>query len=297
MNKLSNTKYTLSVICAGICWGIISLFLKTLTQAGLTLIQTMTIRAIFSAIILFFILLIKNPSLLKIQIKDIWMFIGTGIISLTFFSLCYFSTILESGASVAVVLLYTSPIFVLLLSAIIFHEKITSTKIIAIILTFAGCVLTAGLIGANHSISIKSFLIGLCSGLGYALYSIFSRFALKKYNILTIIFYTFLFSGISLLPFCNIQTIVISFNVKTILASLGISFFCTVLPYVLYTYGLSHLDNSKAAIYVTIEPIVGTLLGLLLYKENFSVLKIVGIFLILIAIVLCSLNQRHAQSK
>lgn len=297
MKNISNTKYTLSVISAGICWGIISLFLKTLTQTGLSLIQIMTIRAIFSAIILFFVLLIKNPSLLKFQLKDIWMFIGTGIISLTFFSLCYFSTILESGASVAVVLLYSSPIFVLLLSAIIFHEKITTTKIIAIILTFAGCILTAGLIGASHSISVKSFLIGLCSGLGYALYSIFSRFALKKYNILTIIFYTFLFSGISLLPFCNIQTIVLSFNTQTIFASVGIAFFCTALPYLLYTYGLSHLDNSKAAIYVTIEPIVGTLLGLLLYKEDFSILKIIGILLILIAIVLCSINQRNTQPK
>src|SRR5574344_1966069 len=293
MNKLSNTKYTLSVICAGICWGIISLFLKTLTQAGLTLIQTMTIRAIFSAIILFFILLIKNPSLLKIQIKDIWMFIGTGIISLTFFSLCYFSTILESGASVAVVLLYTSPIFVLLLSAIIFKEKITLVKFISLILTFVGCVFVTGLISGKQSVSIIGFFIGLCSGLGYALYSIFSRFALKKYKPITIIFYTFLFSGISILPFCQPLQAIKIFSFKMFPSSIFISILCTVLPYLLYTFGLKGIENSKAAILVTIEPLVGTLIGVLLFNEEMNFVKLVGILLIFLSIILCGIKQKN----
>src|SRR5574344_951313 len=171
-NKKSDLKYTVAVILSGVLWGIISLFLKALTSCGFNSIQIMVIRAVLSCVILFFVLFFKDKSLLKIKIKDLWMFIGTGIVSLTLFSLCYFTTILESGASVAVVLLYTSPIFVLLLSAVIFKEKITVLKFISLILTFVGCVFVTGLISGKQSVSIIGFFIGLCSGLGYALYSI-----------------------------------------------------------------------------------------------------------------------------
>ena len=107
------------------------------------------------------------------------MFIGTGIISVSLFNICYFYTIINSEASLAVVLLYTSPVFVVLISAVLFKEKINLNKIIALILSFAGCVFTAGILGG---IKVRPFIIvtGVASGLFYALYSIFGKFALKK---------------------------------------------------------------------------------------------------------------------
>ena len=94
-------------ILAGILWGIISIFLKGLYAAGFSALQVMFFRGLFSSFFMAIFLFIKDKNLLKINLKDIWMFLGTGVISLTFFSLCYFYTILESGASVAVILLYT----------------------------------------------------------------------------------------------------------------------------------------------------------------------------------------------
>lgn len=286
--------YTFFTIVAGVLWGCISIFLKTLTSAGLSSLQVMFIRASFSAIILFFFLLIKDRNLLKIQFKDIWMFIGSGVVSLTFFSLCYFKTILEIGTSVAVILLYTSPIFVLLLSVLLFKEEITWVKIIALIMTFAGCILVAGVIGSVGSrITLKGFLIGLCAGFGYALYSIFSRFALKKYDSLTVTFYTFVFSALSLCPFVGAfqagQLIIGSY--KIFLYAAGISFLCSVLPYIFYTYGLSGLENGKAAILVTVEPLVGTLIGFLLWKEEVTFAKVTGIILIFIAVILLGIKS------
>lgn len=291
-SNINTTKYTVSVITAGVLWGIISIFIKSLTASGASLIQILTIRALLSTLILFVFLLLTDKSLLRIDLKDIWMFIGTGIISFTLFSLCYFFTILESGASVAVVLLYTSPIFVLVLSAILFHEKITLLKGIALVLTFCGCILTAGLIGGSHAITIKGFIIGLCAGLGYALYSIFSRIALKKYRTMTIIFYTFLFSAIVLTPFGHLGKLTNQFSGTLILSSLGISIFGTVLPYIFYTYGLKGLETGKAALFVTIEPLVGTLLGLLVYMEPCNIAKITGIILIFIALILCGIKKK-----
>ena len=215
---------------------------------------------------------------------------GTGVISLTFFSLCYFYTILESGASVAVILLYTSPIFVLLMSVLFFKEKITFVKIVALILTFAGCVLVSG-VGSSSGLSAKGFFIGLCAGFGYALYSIFSRLALKKYDSLTVTFYTFLFSSISIIPFCSISAIPVLIDSKTIFLSCGIAVLCTVLPYIFYTIGLSGLETGKAAILVTVEPLVATIIGFLLWKEDFSVIKLIGIVAILGAVLLLGKDE------
>lgn len=286
--------FTLCTIFAGVLWGTISVFLKNLSSSGLSLIQITACRAVFSSFFLFVYFLVKDKNLLKIKVKDIWMFVGTGVVSLTFFSLCYFFTILESGASIAVILLYTSPIFILLLSAILFKEKITKIKLFALILTFVGCIFVTGIGGENH-LSAKGLFIGLCAGLGYALYSIFSRFALKKYKPLTVTFYTFVFSSISLLPFCNVVEICSSFSEKSLLFLIGIALVCTVLPYIFYTFGLSGLETGKAAILVTVEPLVGSLIGIFVWKENLDMLKLIGIIMIFIAVILINLNCKSRE--
>lgn len=286
--------FTLCTIFAGVLWGTISVFLKNLSSSGLSLIQITACRAVFSSFFLFVYFFVKDKNLLKIKLKDIWMFVGTGVVSLTFFSLCYFSTILESGASIAVILLYTSPIFILLLSAILFKEKITKIKLFALILTFVGCIFVTGIGGENH-LSAKGLFIGLCAGFGYALYSIFSRFALEKYKPLTVTFYTFVFSSISLLPFCNIVEICSSFSEKSLLFLIGIALICTVLPYIFYTFGLSGLETGKAAILVTVEPLVGSLIGIFVWKENLDMLKLIGIIMIFIAVILINLNCKSRE--
>ncbi len=283
-------KYILSTVLAGILWGIISIFVRTLSAAGLTSLQIMFLRGGVSALLLLVFLLIEDRSLLKIRLRDLWMFLGTGLVSLTFFSLCYFTTILQVGTSIAVILLYTSPIFILIFSRFLFKEKITGTKIIALIMTFAGCVLVSG-IGGSHGLTAKAFFIGLCAGFGYAMYSIFGRYALEKYDSLTVNFYTFVFSSISILPFCHAGEIAGAFNLKISLFVLGIAIFCTILPYFFYTYGLSGLETGKAAIFVTVEPLVGTLIGFFVWKEQATIMNVAGILLILAAIILLGFSK------
>ena len=294
---MSHPKYTLSVLGAGLLWGIISIFIRQLSAIGFSSLQIMTARAVLSVPLAAIVLLAKDKSLFKIDWHDIWMFIGTGIISLASFSICYFTTIVNCGASVAVVLLYTSPVFIIILSALCFREKITWVKAVAVFMTFAGCVLVAGIIGIpsttnstaagvhmTEALPVKSFLIGLCAGLGYALYSIFGRVALKKYNTMTITFYTFLFAAVFLVPFSHPAQMISLLSTKSILLFLGIAFVCTLVPYLLYTYGLSGLETGTAAILATIEPMVGTVLGIFAYGESAGIMKIIGIILIIAAI-------------
>ena len=115
--KLQNFLAISSIILSGILWGSMGLFVRKLNTLGFTSMQIVELRSVFTSIILLIVFSIFKPSLLKIDIKDIWIFFGTGIMSILFFNWCYFSTISQMPLSFAVIMLYTAPVFVLLLSA------------------------------------------------------------------------------------------------------------------------------------------------------------------------------------
>lgn len=287
--KIKNKISYLYVFGAGVSWGIISLFLKPLLNSGFTQIQTVCVRCLTAAAALLIVMLVSDRKAFRIKIRDIWCFFGTGIVSMMFFSISYFYSMTYNGVCIAVILLYTSPVFVMLLSRILFKEKITVLKVAAIALTVVGCIFASG-VGGSQSMTAKGFMLGICSGLGYALYSIFSRFALNRgYKSITISFYTFLICGLSCLPFANTTEFSVLLNDgKNILYALGLGIICCVLPYMLYTKGLQRIENSKASVIVAAEPVVATVIGITVYHENLTALKLLGIMLVLSAIAICS---------
>ena len=178
-----------------------------------------------------------------------------------------------------------------LISALLFKERITLIKVIALILSFAGCVLTAGLLGG---VKVRPFIIltGVASGLFYALYSIFGKYALKKYSTYAVTAWTFIFGLIGDLFISKpVETVSTSVhNPQAVLWCLGIGIVSTVLPYFFYTKGLDNLESGKAAILVAVEPLVGAVIGMVFLNESHSVLKITGVFLIVLSIVLLNIN-------
>lgn len=288
----------LAVTGAGVLWGIISLFIRALSAAGLDAMQITLIRLAVAAPVLTLYVLLTAHRELIIRPRDVWMFAGTGIISIVLFNICYFHTMIHSQASVAVVLLYTSPVFIMLMSALFFRERITLVRIAAVVMTFAGCVLVAGLSG-GEGITLSIFLTGLASGLFYGLYTIFGRVALKRYGSLTVTVWTFILGFAGALPVSrSVETVrILSSSGSLILWSLGIGVICTVLPYFLYTWGLSRMESSKAAVLVSVEPLVGAVLGMTAYGEDRGPLKIAGIAMILAALVILNLPETRKAER
>ena len=95
-------------------------------------------------------LLFFHRDMLRIHIKDLWCFIGTGVASITFFNYCYFKAVITTSLSVAAVLLYTAPAIVMILSAMLFGEALNIKKVVAIVMTFAGCVLVTGVLSGRY---------------------------------------------------------------------------------------------------------------------------------------------------
>jgi len=292
---------SLLVLLSGILWATMGLFVRRFNAWGLESMQIVELRAITAALMLFLIILFYDPRLLKIRLRDCWCFFGSGVVSVTFFNFCYYSTIRELSLSVAATLLYTSPIFVMLLSALLFKERITLQKLLALALAFAGCVLVSGMLGGGTALSLRGLLLGLGSGFGYALYSIFSRLALNRgYHSLSITLYTFVFSslgGAFLTDFGQISTALAPRGLS------GLAFFCfyslvtTVLAYIVYTLGLSHMENSRAAVIAAIEPVAATLFGLLFFREIPTLPMVLGMILVLAALFLLSRREKEAPGK
>ena len=296
MDKKINPKISaLLVILAGVLWGVTSIFVKGLDGFGLNSMEIGVLRTGICTALLFFIILIYRPSLFRIKLRDIWMFIGTGLFSLVFFSICYFKTIVDAGPSIAVSLLYTSPIWVMLFSAVLFKEKLTAQKIVAIPIAVLGCALTTGIIGTGASLTPQIIITGLLSGIGYALYSVFGIYATEKYNSLTITFYTFLFAFIGFLCFTKPGEIVqkCSADSKVILLAVLIAVISSLLPYIFYTIGLNNMEASVAAVLVAVEPLVGCVIGITVFHDGASLSKIIGIALILGSIVFLNIRRKN----
>lgn len=284
----------LSVLTAGILWGIISLFIRPLSQIGLTMGQVVFLRSFLAMVLTGLFLLARDPKALRVSWKDLWLFAGSGGISVYCFSWCYFHTISRGYAAVGGVLLYTSPAFVLLMSRLLFHEPLTPRKLLSLALISLGCLLVSGLGLQNARLPWDVLTAGIASGFLYALYSIFATLALRKYSIPTLLFYTFLFSALPGIPTLAPHSTLECFhqNPGALLSLLGAAVLCTALPYLFYSWGMARTSPGKAAILVAVEPAVCTLLGFLCYNEDASLTRLLGIAAVLTAILILAAKHK-----
>ena len=277
------------VLSAGTLWGLMGIFVRKLSTYGFSSLQIACLRILFGAALFLLITGCYRRELLKIRLRDVGLFLGMGLLSLLLFTVCYFTTINLASLSVAAILLYTSPIWVMLLSALCFREKITGRKLLCAAMAFGGCVLVSGM-GSASGLSPMVIVTGLLSAVGYGLYSIFGTFALRKYQPLTVTTYAFLFGSLGAVVLCKpseIITVIASApNPGGLVLLLAVTAFVTaVLPYLLYTVGLNQMRASAAAIMASIEPVVATAAGALVFGEGLTLSAVAGIALVLGAIV------------
>ena len=293
MEKSKRNFGPLLIILAGCFWGSMGIFVRELSAHGFSPIQIVSCRLTIAALVFSLILLIKDRSGFRIALRDLPLFLGLGFGSILFFTVCYFSAITVMPLSTAAILLYTSPIWIMLMSVLFFREKLNRTKIIALAFAFAGCVLVSGISG--EGLTVTGLLLGLGAGFGYGLYSILGTIALRRYSPYTVTTYTFLFASAGSWLVCNPADMISKFT--TAADPAWLLFFCAltalvtaVVPFLAYTLGLRSVEASKAGILATVEPLVATVIGILVFSEPITLLSGLGIILILAAVVL--LNRK-----
>ena len=283
-----NRKGALLVILAGTCWGVISIFINYLSAAGLGEMQISFLRQLFAVLVFALVILVRDRSKFRILLKDLALLMLVGFINGVLFNFLYFYTIINSRASIAVVLLYTSPVFVIILARIFFGEKITRNKFIALVLTVAGCLFVTGVIGEGYMPPPVAILTGVLTGLAYALNNILTSAAVKKNDPLTVTFYTLLFSFLFLIPFSGwgSLTSLCRANPMILVVAFLMCLVTAVFAQYFFSMGLKLIESGKAAIYGATEPIVGSLVGILIFHEESNLMKIAGIIMVIAAILL-----------
>lgn len=275
----------LEILLGAACWGVIGLFTRTLSAAGFSPVSIVSIRVIGAAILLSVVFLFRDRSVFRVKPRHLLYFVGTGIVSVIFFTWCYFSAMEYCSLSVAAVLLYTAPVFVVLLSALLWKEPITWRKLAALILAVFGCALVSGIFGGGVQVTVKGFLLGIGSGFFYALYSIFGRYALRHYSSSTVTVQTFLFAALASLLLVKPAELNVGFaRPEIVMAAVLLVVISTVAPYLLYTAGLSRVESSYAAILACVEPAVATLISVFVFGEPITAAMVSGIFCVLGAV-------------
>lgn len=290
----------LLIILAGIFWGSSCLFVNRLYAFGFSPFQCTAIRLVFAAIILNLAVIIKNKGFkaYKISLSSLSIAAASGIFSV--FSMCafYYLCMEVSSAAVSAILLYTAPLFVMIMSLILFKEKLTFQKISAFIIAIVGCALVSG-IASGISVSTLGIIFGVLSGFSYSLYGIFTYYYMKK-NKDPLLFsaLNFVFAAIVSLIFANPIKIVhitaANGNIlKTVIFFILFGLCTAVMPYALYTKGLSGTKPDIASILAFTEPLTAAVFGVTVLKQDLDIYGIIGIILVTTAIVIMNVKLKE----
>ncbi len=210
-----------------------------------------------------------------------------------------------NGAAVATVLVYGSAAFTALLGWGLLKERLGWAKLLAIVLCLTGCVLVSGaLSAAAWGTNLMGLLVGVLSGLCYAVYSLMGRSAAQReLNPWTTLASTFGFAAICLLVLNLLPQAVTGIASQPAdLFWLGNAYYGwgillvlaagpTVAGFGLYNISLGFLPASVANLIVTLEPAFTALSAYLLLGEQLSVLQFGGGLLILCGVVFLRLYE------
>jgi len=191
------------------------------------------------------------------------------------------------------ILMVTTPLFVGFFSFFILKEKATVIKIIGLMLGVSGALLL--LVGPKLSFSSSTLngdIMVMLNAIIYSYYLIIAKPLLHKYNPITVIKWTFLFGGILILPFSVPELQVVEWNVIPTTIWFSILFLiagATFLTYLLNGWALRHANSSLVGAYIYLQPILASIIAIVLGKDELTWQKVVFGALIFLGVYLVSL--------
>ena len=248
---------------------------------------------VIGAAALFWIISIFGPKE-KIDKKDylrmlICAILGMGVNMLVFFKGLSLSTPINSA-----VLITTTPIIVLIMSALLIKEKITRRKVLGI---FIGLIGALGLIVFGNeirqdapNIPLGNFLI-LMNSVFYGTYLILAKILISKYHPFTFMKWLFSLGILICLPFgfqemTEIEWSLLPFDIIWRIAFVIIgTTFCT---YLFNIFALTQLKASTLSAFIYVQPILGILFAIAMGKDTLTTIKILAAAMVLFGVYLAS---------
>ncbi len=267
------------VVVAASVWGTLGLFFRALHDGyGLSALTIAFGRASVAGVILVAALAATRRRWLRVPMRALIFFAAYGFFGVAAFYVAYTQAIIQTSVTTAVMLLYTAPAFVTLIAWRVWCEPLTARKLVALALAFGGCALVARAYDpAQLRLNGVGVLFGLGAGLMYALYTIFSKFALARYSLGTALAYALGFGVLFLAPLQTRDAFApLTREPGAWVLLLGLALGPTLGSLLLYTAGLRFVPASDASLVATIEPVVASALAFLILGERLEPLQILG---------------------
>ncbi|MFD1672277.1 DMT family transporter [Agrilactobacillus yilanensis] len=254
---------------------------------------------------------------LKITAKALGSFALTGLLCVIVSMTLYQLAVVYGKASIVAVLFSSNPVFALIFSYVILHEKLSRTSLISVVISTIGLLV---IINPFHLSNVIAMALGIASAVTFGFYSIISRKVsqAQHFDGVTMTCFTFLMGslelgllmGISHLPmmgrllgnsplaqsFVNIPYFA-GISSQTILMILYIGIGVTGAGFATYFMAMERSDVSTASLVFFIKPALAPLMALAILKEAIVWNTWAGILVILIGSTISFLGQRSAEKR
>lgn len=290
--------FLLLPIMSGVMWGAAGVFVRTLTDYGMSGTTIVFARVAIATVMMLALILVTDRKMLRIRGKDLWMFLVCAV-SMLGLNVFYTVSVNEVSLSLAAVLLSLSPVFMLLMARAVFGERITRKKLVCIVVCIVGCVLVSGLLERGSTLSVVGIASGLAAAFFYALYGLTSkRAAAEGYSTYTTLLYCMLISSVVLIPFADIGQVAEyssnGWNLAYLVLQAAVASF---LPYIFYTTAMARIEAGTASILAACgEPMAAAMFGLLFFTEIPTPLMLVGMALAIGSMALMCMPSKRAEA-
>lgn len=293
------TKAFVFIVVAGVLWGTSGIFVNALAPLGFSSAQMTFARGLVAFLCMAGYALIRDRSVFRVGLVE---FVLYALIGLSLFgtAFCYYSSMQLTSGSISVILMYTAPVYVMLFSILFLGEKLSVSKVTAVLLMLVGCCLVSGVLTGFqfHPIGI---LFGLCSGIAYASYNIVTKIALGRGgNAVSATVYGFMTMSIIAAFFSEPADMVVHIvdaPIPSIGWLVGLGGLTSVVPYLLYTMALKDIPAGTASALSIVEPMAATVFSFVLLDEQLGFTSVIGIVLILAAVFLLGYAEGKTTSK
>lgn len=273
---------------SAIFFGSAGLFIKHGYSQSLSPEELLTLQYIIAVAILFLLCLIWHKKSLKLSRKSILKLIILGAVGNTLMTVSLYNAMAHLDMAVVTMLLFTYPAMVALYSFLFYKERISGSKITAIIGTFIGSILVINIwSGFQSSLSIIGISFAILSAVSYAFMNIYSSSIVEDIPAIVITFYSTLFSLIILLLFnFDFASKLLYMNRDIILNAALLAFFCEIIPLTLLYAAIRYIGPVRASIISTLELPVSAVTAFLIMGEKLFLSQYAGIAIVLLSVII-----------
>lgn len=227
----------------------------------------------------------------KIAFNDFPRIIAAAFFGVAFNMLTFFKGLSLTSPISAAVIMVSTPMIVLTLSALIMKERMQKRMVFGIILGLIGTaflILYGKSIGSATNAGLGNFLV-LVNAISYGFYLIIVKKLMDKYNAFTFVKWIYLFGFIMVLPFgwSQFQTVEWALVPMDICWKIGfVVVFSTFLTYLLNLLSMKELKPTTVAVFIYLQPLFATIFAISLGKDELSLVKIGSAVLIFVGVYL-----------